>query len=59
MSENNEIRIPPVDPPIVPPPMDQEKGCLDTAVKIIAILMLGIFVLGGLVFASCFLAIRR
>jgi hypothetical protein len=71
MTEDNEIRLPeqepPADPPHRPdPPSAQSNepergldGCLILAGKVILVLVIGIFVLAGLVFATCFLAFRR
>jgi hypothetical protein len=59
----SEIRLPPVDPgngdqqEVRPPAKEPDvlKGCL----QIVLILVLGVFVLAGLVFATCFLSLRR
>ena len=41
------------------PPQGGLDGCLTVLGKIILTLFIGIFVLGGLVFATCFLGMRR
>ena len=64
MSENDEIRLPPVDkdesaPGVPPAPPVEAEGCLVIFLKVVGILILGIFALGALVFATCFLSLRR
>jgi hypothetical protein len=71
MTEDNEIRLPEQEPPAEPPhrpdppyarsiePQSGLGGCLIVAGKVILVLVIGIFVLAGLVFATCFLAFRR
>lgn len=41
------------------PPETALGGCLTVLGKILLTLVIGIFLLGGLVFATCFLAMRR
>jgi hypothetical protein len=62
--EQNEIRLPesgplpgktPANPPPPPPPEEELGGCARVAL----IFVIGIFVLAGLVFATCFLPGRR
>jgi hypothetical protein len=42
----------------IAPPLPQENGFL-ILLKIVGVLILGVFVLGGLIFATCFFSIRR
>lgn len=67
MSEE-ETRIPEAEPPDKPPVVpypppwkapEGNSGCLGMFLKGLAILVIGIFVLAGLVFATCFLSVRR
>jgi hypothetical protein len=62
--EQNEIRLPeseplpgkaPAPPPPRPPPEEELGGCL----RAVLIIVVGIFVVAGLIFASCFLPGRR
>ena len=62
--EQNEIRLPeseplsgktPANPPPRPPPEEGLGGCA----IVVLIIGIGIFVLAGLVFATCFLPGRR
>jgi hypothetical protein len=57
MNENSEIRPPPSEPPSDPPPArhppERAGGCLKAVGITILILFIGIFVLAGLVFATC------
>jgi hypothetical protein len=41
------------------PPQSGLDGCLTVVGKIVLTLFIGIFLLGGLVFATCFLSMRR
>jgi hypothetical protein len=41
------------------PPQSGLDGCLSVVGKIVLTLIVGIFLLGGLIFATCFLAMRR
>jgi hypothetical protein len=41
------------------PPQSELDGCLAVIGKIVLTLVIGIFLLGGLVFATCFLSMRR
>jgi hypothetical protein len=72
MSEDNEIRLPPTEPPAPPSPpapphrppnMEDDlttfEGCMLALGKAIIVLAVGVFVLGALVFATCFLSMRR
>jgi hypothetical protein len=54
--EQNEVRLPESGPPPPRPPPEEELGGCLRAVLIIAV---GIFVLAGLIFATCFLPGRR
>jgi hypothetical protein len=65
--ENNEIRLPESEPPGKEPPHsapqqypvpEENGGCFAIVGKIILVLAIGIFVLMGLVFATCFLGRR-
>ena len=66
---DNEIRLPPTEPPEQRPPQDNQphmqeepatfEGCMVALGKIIIALVIGVFVLGALVFATCFLSLRR
>lgn len=40
-------------------PQSELDGCLTAIGKILLTLLIGIFVLGGLIFATCFLGMRR
>jgi len=64
MSDDKEVRIPHSEPPQEPspfgppPPRSGTDGCLIALGKAI-IIVIGAFVLAGLVFATCFLSFRR
>lgn len=57
MNEDNEIRLPPSEPPSQEP--SGTEGCLVTVFKLLAILIIGTFLIAGLIFATCFLPLRR
>ncbi|GEM_PF-6566681 len=74
MSEEPEQQTPPENqppvagPPDVPPSVrepynasssDQPPGCAGLIIRGVAIIVIGIFVLGGLIFATCLLSMRR
>lgn len=66
MNDNNEIRLPPPDPPgesRPTPPQPEQPGGVDAffvgLAKIVLFLIVGAVVLGGLVFATCLLSMRR
>lgn len=42
-----------------PPPRSGFDGCLEIVGKIILTFFIGIFVIGGLIFATCFLGMQR
>jgi hypothetical protein len=66
MSDENENLPPPSEPNAAPlPPQSPPQGrgdpdgCMVAIGKAILVLVIGIFVLGALVFATCFLSMRR
>ena len=59
-NQSGEVR-PPETPPVLikPPEPNGVDGCLVAIGKAILIIAIGVFVLASLVFATCFLSVRR
>jgi hypothetical protein len=67
---SDEIHLPPVEPPdpikaakqesapLPPRPPQQQRSVMDGCLLAIGIIIIGVFVLAGLVFATCFLGSR-
>lgn len=63
----SEFRLPPVDPsekkpgnhdPAPPPPSQEGSSIFVIFMKVVLVLVVGVFVLTGLIFATCFLSVR-